>query len=368
MLIERSHQVRDLREGDRKLCRSCGLLIFPDEYSQHLEHQVQSILTDKDLQHPTRLLPPLDNSKKEAQYLFKESTVKFLAETITKLGYKKVLCIGAPRVFEYLTNNEKALKPLLLDIDFRYGQFYDKKQFSRYNMFNHHFLEEGGDKVYRKFLSRAQPGELVILTDPPFGGLVEPLAHTMKKVQSDYQEQHMDLGEKKAELPVLWIFPYFMEPRLLQSLPSLTMLDYKVDYDNHPLSNPKNKARLGKKGSPVRIFTNIEPIKVVLPSHGYRLCKPCRRYVATDNQHCKKCRDCTAKDGGSYVHCDKCKKCVKRSRAHCDVCGTCQLEPHTCGNLPNACHICGDPSHKRKLCPNKRHKRETKKSKKMRIK
>jgi hypothetical protein len=34
---------------------------------------------------------------------------------------------------------------------------------------------------------------------------------------------------------VLWIFPYFMEPQVLASCPDFTMLDYKVDYDNHPL-------------------------------------------------------------------------------------------------------------------------------------
>lgn len=34
---------------------------------------------------------------------------------------------------------------------------------------------------------------------------------------------------------VLWIFPYFMEPQVLASCQDFTMLDYKVDYDNHTL-------------------------------------------------------------------------------------------------------------------------------------
>jgi hypothetical protein len=34
---------------------------------------------------------------------------------------------------------------------------------------------------------------------------------------------------------VLWIFPYFMEPQVLASCPDFSMLDYKVNYDNHPL-------------------------------------------------------------------------------------------------------------------------------------
>jgi hypothetical protein len=36
-------------------------------------------------------------------------------------------------------------------------------------------------------------------------------------------------------IAVLWIFPYFMEPQVLASCPDFTMLDYKVDYDNHSL-------------------------------------------------------------------------------------------------------------------------------------
>lgn len=33
----------------------------------------------------------------------------------------------------------------------------------------------------------------------------------------------------------MWIFPYFMEPMIIDSYSSMSMLDYKVDYDNHPL-------------------------------------------------------------------------------------------------------------------------------------
>lgn len=34
-------------------------------------------------------------------------------------------------------------------------------------------------------------------------------------------------------MPMIWIFPYFFEPRILECLPCLTMLDYQV---NHILS------------------------------------------------------------------------------------------------------------------------------------
>lgn len=91
--------------------------------------------------------------------------------------------------------------------------------------------------------------------DPPFGGRVEPLADTVNAIITEYQKSTED------KLPVFWVFPYFMEPHLLNSLPELVMLDYKVDYDNHPLFTKDQKGR--KYGSPVRIFTNVDSKYVI---------------------------------------------------------------------------------------------------------
>lgn len=45
---------------------------------------------------------------------------------------------------------------------------------------------------------------------------------------------------------------------------------WQVDYDNHPHFKSKNM-KGSKRGSPVRMFTNINPADVVLPSaEGYR--------------------------------------------------------------------------------------------------
>lgn len=97
-------------------------------------------------------------------------------------------------------------------------------------------------------------------------------------------------GSAGADMPMVWTFPYFLEPRILECLPSLTMLDYQVrtpgeacrpdillagcygflqvDYDNHPLYKRGETAR---KRSPVRIFTNIPARDFVLPEEeGYR--------------------------------------------------------------------------------------------------
>lgn len=46
-----------------------------------------------------------------------------------------------------------------------------------------------------------------------------------------------------------------MESQLHNYMPDLQMLDYKVEYDNHPLFQNGPKGR--KQGSPVRIFTNV---------------------------------------------------------------------------------------------------------------
>lgn len=111
-----------------------------------------------------------------------------------------------------------------------------------------------------------------------------------------------------GDLPLMWIFPYFFEPRILDCLPSLTMLDYQVpevtlscplqptvnvssgqtvafvsdqvDYDNHPLYK---HGKTGRKQSPVRLFTNIPPRDVVLPEEeGYR----CRHTPHTCSASC----------------------------------------------------------------------------------
>lgn len=195
---------------------------------------------------------------------------------------------------------------------------------------------------------------LVIVMDPPFGGLAEVLSASVRKIWAVWRQSHFQDGTDK-ELPTVWIFPYFMEPHLKAALPSLTMLDYKVDYDNHPHFKSKNM-KGSKRGSPVRIFTNINPADVILPSaEGYRFCKNCNRFVAPENVHCKKCRGCMSKDGRQYIHCDMCGICVKPGREHCMTCDRCETEGHRCKSFIDtaACHICGGLGHKRRNCPNR---------------
>jgi hypothetical protein len=60
-------------------------------------------------------------------------------------------------------------------------------------MFNHHFFNgEKSRQVYLDFLRQASTKQshgkcsFVVVIDPPFGGLVEVLAFTLKQITDDY--------------------------------------------------------------------------------------------------------------------------------------------------------------------------------------
>lgn len=71
-----------------------------------------------------------------------------------------------------------------------------------------------------------------------------------------------------------------------------------MTYENHQhFSGVKST-----KPSPVRIFTNLPPPGLQLPSsEGYRYCEQCNRYVARNNTHCDKCGSCTSKVSSDVV-------------------------------------------------------------------
>ena len=67
-------------------------------------------------------------------------------------------------------------------------QFFPPATFSRYNMFNHHFFEgEGAKSRYLEFLTEGCDERVAVVTDPPFGGMVDVLAHNLKKVETDWK-------------------------------------------------------------------------------------------------------------------------------------------------------------------------------------
>ncbi|XP_075050850.1 rRNA N(6)-adenosine-methyltransferase ZCCHC4 [Mixophyes fleayi] len=337
----------------RKFCRDCQQLLLQGDWGGHSGHHLLGDVSISQLKSPSQLLHALENKKSNAQYLFTDRSCTFLLDTVISLGYRRLLCVGTPRLHEWIwlhcsKDSKHNVKSLLLDIDFRYSQFYSKDEFCHYNMFNHHFFGgEAARDTCKKFLQEDNGKGVIMVTDPPFGGLVEPLAFSFKKI-SEMWRTSSTTGNCKV-LPMFWIFPYFLESRILQCFPDFSMLDYQVDYDNHTLYK---HGKTGRKQSPVRIFTSISAEYIVLPaSEGYRYCSACKRYVSSENKHCDLCNSCTSKDGREWKHCPLCNKCVKPSWAHCSSCDRCALKDHSCGSVVDGCFLCGGKGHKRSSCP-----------------
>lgn len=55
-------------------------------------------------------------------------------------------------------------------------------------MFNHYFFDgASGEATFTKFLEESH-GNLALVIDPPFGGKVDVLAHTLKKIFRQYSD------------------------------------------------------------------------------------------------------------------------------------------------------------------------------------
>ncbi|KAL0276919.1 UNVERIFIED_CONTAM: hypothetical protein PYX00_004381 [Menopon gallinae] len=336
-------------------CYTCEELFESSDSDKHKDCKTIQNLTEYDLRHPTEILTPKEDSKTHAQYFFTNDTVKNIVLVLSRLGMERILCIGAPRIHEYVLNECKdEFQSMLLDIDLKYYNFYSEKEFIWYNMFNNCVLKEGCLKNLEEFLSHEK---VAVVMDPPFGGRVEPLAFTVNELIRLYNRKNR-MNENDGEgleksLGILWIFPYFMEVHIKASLPDFRMFDLKIDYDNHSsFTNVGNRKR--KFGSPVRIFTNIPLSQLNLEGiSGYRFCGSCGYWVAEENKHCDDCDACTSKNGRTYIHCYLCSRCVKPSYVHCRTCNKCILPDHTCSKPEKelSCFHCKGLGHKKRDCP-----------------
>ncbi|KAJ8923386.1 hypothetical protein NQ315_001944 [Exocentrus adspersus] len=340
------NDVLNLPPGKRKYCEDCSEFVLEKHKTKHEGHNVIKCLTDYQLNHPSEILSPAEDSKKEAQYLFSKSSTQTIVNIFIDRGYRNIICVGTPRIHEYIRSNCEDMRSILLDIDSRFHNFFGPLEYIWYNSFNHHFFFSEGKTVFYDFLKMTKGVNTALITDPPFGGRVEPLAFTLTTINSEYK----NINNVQNDLPIFWVFPYFMEPQILNSLPEFKMLDYKVLYENHSSFHNGPKGR--KQGSPVRIFTNVDSRLIKLPEDEYKFCTKCKKWISKENRHCDWCNDCTSKDGRTYVHCKLCKKCVKPTYKHCMECKRCTQVDHKCFTLEfsKRCFNCNEKGHKKEQC------------------
>ncbi|GIY05152.1 rRNA N6-adenosine-methyltransferase ZCCHC4 [Caerostris darwini] len=334
---KRLKKFQKLSLDERKYCKTCSLLIL-NEQEKHDNHDITDV-SSKQLFQPSTLFETVEDKKAEAQYFFSTKTIQFVTSLLKKLGFTKLVLIGVPKIHEYLLSNEdenSKVNSFLMDIDHRYLQFFGPKKFCHYNLFNNHFF--GGEESKQKleeFLKETNEEKVAVLLDPPFGGLIDAISFTLRKLNKYWQKANCKADSEI--IPTLWFFPYFLEPRIVKSRPDLVMMDYKVEYFNHKKFGSKS----GSKGSPIRIFTNVQSSLFVLPkSEGYKYCKTCERYVSNENQHCAKCNKCTTKHGNTYKHCDLCQQCVKSNYLHCEVHNKCVPDTSSSNEISDKICIC----------------------------
>lgn len=109
-------------------------------------------------------------------------------------------------------------------------QFDVDYNFCHYNMFNHHFFNGVSSKLrYEHFLkdSCGNDKKLAILVDPPFGGLLQVLAHTIKSITDEWNCLNSSCVQCDL-LETFLFFPYFHEKMLKEFFPSFNMADYQV--------------------------------------------------------------------------------------------------------------------------------------------
>lgn len=75
-------------------------------------------------------------------------------------------------------------------------QFFGPDDYLLYNMFNHFFFDGAeGEATFNNFLKESK-GNLALVLDPPFGGKMDVLANTLKKIF----KQFCDLIGKDAKI------------------------------------------------------------------------------------------------------------------------------------------------------------------------
>lgn len=355
--------VRAQPAAERAYCGQCGRLVLAADRQAHSGHTPPHWrgISDEQLDNPTRLLAPLSNDSREAQYFFADDTLRTIERWLLAASIERVVCIGAPRLHEYLRSQHDRLRidSVLLDLDERLEAFYGRDEFYRFNMFNGWWADgEQRSDEFDRFLLDGGHRSTLLFTDPPFGCRTEPLARTLNALQRRYASLH-DRKLPAPPLPIMWIFPYFMAAYVQRSMPQLAASEYAVNYTNHRAYHGGDGGR--QQGSPVRVFTNVPTLLWATTvsaeedaSAAYVACTPCDgRWRAAGTQHCRRCGECASLNGAAYRHCDRCETCVKPTYVHCERCGRCvQRSGHVCDAYRACvrCWVCRRQGHVERQC------------------
>lgn len=343
--LERMEAMKQLDSKKRKFCCSCGDVV--DKKHTHKNHNILEGITNEQLDNPFCLIKPNSTNETKAQYSFATDSIELINEVVTELNVKGVLCIGTPSL-HHKFKKDTNIESFLLDIDERLvnlSQFLYPSSACHYNMFNHHFFNETSKQHFLAFITSFKLKDLVIIVDPPYGGLVELIMHSINLISKQVAGDEYD----GCFIKTLLVFPYFIESKICKNWNNYDdynnkdgkdnednkfhMVDCQIEYIDH--KRLKKRSSHGESSSIVRLFSNIPPQKVKLPSsQGYKFCEACKKYVSRMNKHCVKCDACTTKVGARYKHCHKCQRCVKATWTHCDETDICKFKESSIAKQP----------------------------------
>ncbi|CAG0907535.1 unnamed protein product, partial [Darwinula stevensoni] len=128
-------------------------------------------------------LTPHSDGTAQAQYFFSKPVVELILKNLRSLGIQSIICIGCPSLLEAAQSNT-----LLLDIDERFHNFWSQDSFLHYNMYNHWFFHDGDRQRFLDWLQRQNSQRLAIVIDPPFGGRLDALGHSVHRLLKDCRE------------------------------------------------------------------------------------------------------------------------------------------------------------------------------------
>ena len=255
LTLESNIKRPQIPEHSPKYCKNCNELVSNDSTS-HKSHKLIP-MKENEASLPTlnNLLVTKHVSTKEAQYHFSNSTLKVLLNQFILQSNKsvKVVCVGTPRIHESIVSSNlkgtaQDIKSILLDIDVRLRPFYDSSSstwgtFCHYNMFNHFFFRDTEREEYLTFLKGNE--DVIIITDPPFGGKCELIARSLNIIREDVTK----VRNRESTANIMWIFPYYMERQIQQEITDIKMSDYQVCYETKDANSYKDGLETGNSGS-----------------------------------------------------------------------------------------------------------------------